>query len=83
MKILINKHQLQLLTNNFVIIESGGLGNKSNLINEGRNPEYLVSMLVSSYYAQIRITTSSGSGGAMAIARKLFPNARIYSAKSA
>jgi len=38
---------------------------------------------MSSYPAEIRIGTNMGSGGAMAIARKLFPNARIFSAKSA
>ncbi|WP_141107245.1 hypothetical protein [Lutibacter flavus] len=57
--------------------------NETNLIKEGGTPEYLVSLWISSYPAEIRIGTNMGSGGAMAIARKLFPNARVYSAKSA
>ncbi|SNR33810.1 hypothetical protein SAMN04488111_0510 [Lutibacter flavus] len=83
MKLIINTHQLDLLSSNFVIVEDGLHSNETNLIKEGGTPEYLVSLWISSYPAEIRIGTNMGSGGAMAIARKLFPNARVYSAKSA
>ncbi|SNR32635.1 hypothetical protein SAMN06265371_101294 [Lutibacter agarilyticus] len=75
---------MDLLTSNFVIVEGNGLYNyETNLIKEGGTPEYLVSLWISSYPAEIRIGTNMGSGGAMAIARKLFPSARIFSAKKA
>lgn len=84
MRILINSNQFILLTNNFVIVEGLGLvENRKNLIQEGGAPEYLVSLWISSYPAEIRIGTNMGSGGAMAICRKLFPSARIISARSA
>lgn len=83
MKLKINKSQFQLLTNNFVIIEDGLLSLDKNIITESGMPVYIVSMWVSSYNAEIRIGTHSGSGGAMAIVRKLFPSARVYSARSA
>ncbi|MBT8318059.1 MAG: hypothetical protein HKP59_10585 [Lutibacter sp.] len=84
MRILINPKQLSLLTSHFHIVEGHGLiENKENLILEGRTPEYLVSLWISSYPAEIRIGTNMGSGGAMAIARKLFPSSRVFSAKKA
>jgi len=84
MRILINPDQLKLLTDRFTIVEDHGLiENEENLVLEGGAPEYLVSLWISSYPAEIRIGTNMGSGGAMAIARKLFPNARVFSAKSA
>ena len=84
MRILINSEQLKLIIDGFTIVEGHGLvQNEKNLILEGGAPEYLVSLWISSYPAEIRIGTNMGSGGAMAIARKLFPNARIISAKKA
>jgi hypothetical protein len=84
MKILINTNQLNLLASNFVIVEDNGLYNyKTNLIKEGGMPRYLVSLWISSYPAEIIIGTNMGSGGAMLVARMLFPKARVISARSA
>ena len=83
MKIKINSNQLQLLTTSFYVIENGLLSMDKNIIAESGMPIYIVSMWVSSYNAEIRIGTHGGSGIAIALGRKLFPNARIYSAKPA
>lgn len=84
MRILINSEQLKLIIDGFTIVEGHGLvQNEKNLIQEGGTPEYLVSIWISSYPAEIRVGTNMGSGGAMAICKKLFPNARIISAKKA
>ena len=83
MKYKVNEHQLDLLNQNFILIEDGLLSLDKNIITESGMPQYLVSMGVSSYSAEIRIGTYGGTGTALAIARKLFPSARIYSAKPA
>ena len=83
MRIRINPDQLKLLSDGFTIVEGQRLIENKNLMLEGRTPEYLVGIWISSYPAEIRVGTNMGSGGAMAICRKLFPNARIISAKKA
>lgn len=83
MKYKISEQQFSLLSKNLLIIEGGLSPIKRNIIKESSMREYLVSMWISSYPAEIRIGTNMGSGGAMAIARKLFPHARVFSAKSA
>jgi hypothetical protein len=80
MKYKISPQQLKLL-NKFTIVENGLI--PMNLIQEGRIPEYLVSMWISSYPFELRVGTQGGSGIAMQICRRLFPKARIISAKSA
>lgn len=79
----ISKHELELLKQNSILIEDGLLSSNKNIIAESGMPIYIVSLWVASYNAEIRIGTHGGSGIAMAIARKLFPHGRIYSAKSA
>jgi hypothetical protein len=83
MRYKVTEHQLDLLNQNFILIEDGLLLLNESMILESSMPQYIVSMWVSSYPVEIRIGTHSGNGGAMAICRKLFKNARIFSAKSA
>ena len=82
MRIHINLKQLKLLTDRFTITENGLMPLSENLITESM-PQYIVSMWISAYPVEVRIGTTTGSGGAMAVARKLFKNARVYSARSA
>jgi hypothetical protein len=71
MKILINTHQLDLLTSNCHISEDGLTQNGQNLITESKIPVYSVSIYVQGQPAEIRIGAYS-SGAALSIARKLF-----------
>lgn len=83
MRYKVTEHQLKLLNQNCMLIEGGLLPLDENMINESSTPEYMVSMWIAAYPVEIRIGTNMGSGGAMAVARKLFPKARVYSARSA
>jgi|GEM_PF-2824457 len=77
MKLIINPNQLDLLTNNFHIIEGKGLSqNGKNLINESRLKEYLVSVWFQGMPAEIRIGAYTASS-ALAIARLMFPKANV------
>jgi hypothetical protein len=71
------------LLKEFTLTEDGLVPLDETLITEYSMPQYIVSMWISAYPVEIRIGTHSGSGGAMAICRKLFPSARIISAKKA
>jgi hypothetical protein len=72
MKILINTHQLDLLTSNFVIAEGNGLHIiDANLLTESMK-EYKVRILFNGWISEIRIGASS-SGSALAIAKLMFP----------
>ena len=82
MRYKVSKHQLKLLNQNFILIEDGLLSLDENIIKESSMPQYIVSMWIAAYPIEIRIGTNMGSGGAMAIARKLFPKSRVYSARS-
>jgi hypothetical protein len=74
MKILINTHQLDLLTSKFVIAEGNGLRNiDNNLLTESMK-EYKVRILFNGWLSEIRIGATS-SGGALAIAKLMFPKA--------
>lgn len=76
MKLTINKSQLKLLTNNFVLVEADGMRyNDNNLINESMK-EYKVKMFFGGWPCEIRISASS-SGSALAIAKKMFPKALV------
>ena len=81
MKYRISEHQLKLM-NQFTITEGGLIPLGENLITESM-PVYIVSMWVGGYPIELKIGTNTGSGGAMAVARKLFKSATVYSAKSA
>lgn len=83
MKYYISENQFILLKQNFILIEDGVIPSCSNLVKESSKREYLVSLWISSYSAEIRVGTDMGCGGAMLIARKLFPRARVFSAKPA
>ena len=83
MRYKISPKQLELLKSNFILTEGGLSPLKRYLLIESSAPEYLVSMWISAYPVEIRIGTNMGSGGAMAVARKLFPSARVYSARKA
>lgn len=83
MRYKVSEHQLDLLNQNFMLIEDGLLSLDENIITESGMPLYIVSMWVGAYSAEVRIGTHGGTGTALAIARKLFPSARVYSAKSA
>jgi len=75
--ITINTHQLNLLTSKFHIIEGHGLvQNGENLIQEGKIPEYRVSLFVQGQPCEIRIGAYSSSS-ALSIARTLFPKATV------
>ena len=82
MRYKVSPKHLNLLSQ-FTLTEDGFVPLDENMLSESSMPQYIVSMWVSSYPVEIRIGTHSGSGGAMAICRKLFKNARVYSAKSA
>jgi hypothetical protein len=81
MKLIINPSQLDLLTANFHIIEGKGLSpkNGTNLINESRLKEYLVSVWFQGMPAEIRIGAYTSSS-ALAIARLMFPKANVTGA---
>ena len=83
MKYIITQNQLKLLNQNFVIFEEGLSSLEKNMISESGMPVYIVSMWIAGYTVEIRIGTTTGSGGAITIARKMFPKANVYSAKSA
>ena len=73
MKIIINNHQLDLLTSNFVIVEGNGMkSNSNNLISESMK-EFKVRILFNGWESQIRIGANS-SGSALAIAKLIFKN---------
>ena len=77
MKLIINKPQLQLLADNFIIVEGKGLcQTPNNLIKESRLREYLVAIWIYGFYAQIRIGAQN-SGTALMIVKKLLPKGRI------
>lgn len=76
MKLKINKSQFQLFTNNFVIVEGNVLQSNTNPITEGRMKEFLVTVIVNGWLAQIRVGAHNGSNALM-IVRQLFPKARI------
>ena len=75
MKVLINKSQFQLLTNNFVIIEGNGLQSNNKLLTESLK-EFKVRILFNGWQSEIRIGASS-SGSALAIAKLMFPKALV------
>lgn len=76
-KILIKKSQLILLAQNFIIIEGKGLcPNKENLITESKIKEFAVKVFFNGWPCYIRVGTQS-SGSALAVARLMFPKARI------
>jgi hypothetical protein len=77
MKIKINKCQLKLLADNFIIVEGQGLKqNEKYLIQESRMPEYLVTILIHGQPAALRISGYSQTS-VLNIARTLFPKATI------
>jgi hypothetical protein len=79
MKLKINKSQLQLLADNFVIVEGEGLKhNKSNLITEGKIKEFAVKVLFGGWHCYIRVGTQS-SGSALMVAKMMFPKATVTS----
>lgn len=82
MRYKVSQHQFNLL-NQFTLTEEGFVPLDENLITESSIPQYVVSMWIAGYTVEIRIGTNMGSGGAMAICKKMFPKARVYSAKSA
>lgn len=82
MRYKVSEHQLDLLNQNFMLIEDGLLLLDEIPLLESSMPHYNVSMWIAGYAAEIRIGTTTGSGGAMAIARKMFPKANVYSAKA-
>ena len=71
------------LLSQFTLTEHGFVSLDENMLSESSMPIYIVSMWVSSFPVEIRIGTHGGSGTALAVARKLFPKCRAYSAKSA
>jgi hypothetical protein len=71
MKILINTHQLELLSSMFVIVEEGLNTKGTNLITESLK-EYKVRILFNGWISEIRIGASSASS-ALAIAKLMFP----------
>lgn len=76
MKVIINKSQLKLLTNNFIIVEGQGLSsNNVNLINESMK-EYKVKVFFQGWPTEIRVGAHSSSS-ALAIARLMFPKATV------
>ena len=83
MRYKLSPEQFNLLNQNFMLIENGLLSLDENMLSESSMREYIVSMWISSYPAEIRIGTHGGSGTAMEICRRLFPKAKIFSAKSA
>lgn len=80
MRIIINESQLQLLASQFHLIEGRGLvHNENKLITESKMNEYLVTVVIGGFFAQIRIGAQN-HGMALQIVRKLFPKARITGA---
>jgi len=76
MKVLINKSQFQLLTNNFVIVEGIGLvPDPNNLITESMK-EFKVKVFFGGWPTEIRVGAHSPAS-AMKIAKLMFPKARI------
>ena len=76
MKIKINRPQLQLLTNNFMLVEGHGLScDEVCLITEGMK-EFKVKVYFNGWPTEIRVGAHSSSS-ALAIARLMFPKATI------
>ena len=76
MKLLINHDQLKLLKN-FHLIEGNGLTQNGNeLITESKMKEFLVSIIINGWFAQIRVGAQSGASS-LFVVKKLFPSARV------
>ena len=78
MKILIDSHQLNLLTSNFHIIEEQGLVSNTNCLLTESMREFKVKVFFNSYPTEIRVGAHN-SASALAIARLMFPKARVTS----
>jgi len=76
MKYKVTEHQLNILTQNFTLIEDGLVPIKKNLIKESRLKEFLVRILIKGMPAELRIGAYS-SVSALTIARNLFPRAIV------
>lgn len=75
MKLIINTHQLDLLTNNFVIVEGNGLQSNNNLIAESLK-RWRVRMYVNGMECELDVGSSS-SGTALAVVKNLFKSALV------
>ena len=76
MKLKINKSQLELFANNFIIVEGKGVqSNKKNLISESMR-EYKVRVKVGGWFSEIRVGATSSSTAIVA-ARLLFPHTEV------
>ena len=76
MKLKINKSQLSLLSNNFVIIEGQGLQYQDkHIINESIK-EFKVKVFFGGWPTTIRVGANS-SASALSIVRLMFPQARV------
>ena len=76
MKLIINTHQLDLLTSNFVMVEGNGLRyDDSNLISESMK-EFKVKVFFGGWPTEIRVGAHS-SASALSIVRLMFPKARV------
>ena len=76
MKLKINESQLQLLSNNFVMLEGKGLvPNPNNLITESLK-EFKVKVFFGGWPTEIRVGAHS-STSALSVVRLMFPKARV------
>lgn len=77
MRLKVNNSQIQLLISNFVFVEGQGLQcSDTNLINETRYKEFLVTIWIGGYISQLRIFSHSSASARM-VASKLFKNATV------
>ena len=75
MRLKISKSQVQLLTNNFVIVEGNGLQSNNNLIAESMK-EFKVKVFFGGWPTEIRVGAYSAAS-ALAITRLMFPRCRV------
>ena len=76
MKLIINKHQLQLLTNNFVIVEDQGFQQGHSILLTESMKEFKVKVFFGGWPTEIRIGANS-SASALTIAKLMFPKATV------
>ena len=67
------------LLNQFTLTEDGFVSLDEKMITESRMKEFLVSVIINGFFAQLRVGANSGAL-ALAVVKKLFPHARTTGA---
>jgi hypothetical protein len=75
MKYKISQHQFTKLRKNYILIGGGLSPINGNVITESRLKEFLVSVIINGFFAQIRVGAHNGVSS-LSVVKKLFPQAR-------